>query len=191
MRYLILAALLLTGCGGKILMVQTDYLSHENLASFHVGTPDPRLRNPPLGQRLIVNWSIPHWNQLTPYTLTVKIRFKNGTSTEENLEIHKSKGTYVFSLLNEEYFAREGFKTYIATIKSDGAVLEEWRHQLWANLIEITEDEGEEGYDNESEEEIEDTDKENYDEHFKGEGGLQRQIDDITDPNQTEYKYYF
>lgn len=168
-----------------MLTVQTEYLSHENLASFHVGTPDPRLRNPPLGQRLVVSWSLPGWDNVTPYELIVQIRFKNGTSSFEQIPIDRPKGTYVYSLLNEEYFSNGGFKTYVARISRDGEVIEEWRHQLWANLIEIREDLGED------ETEDEETDQEIYDEHFKGEGGIQRPIEDVTDPDQAEYKYYF
>jgi len=180
-------------CNNKLLTVQTEYLSHENLASFHVGTPDPRLRNPPLGQRLIINWSLPKWNGITPYDLSIQIRFKNGTSANEQMTLNKSSGTYVFSLLNQEYFNRGGFKTYVATISSNGQVIEEWRHQLWANLIEIQEEHGDddEGGEENGEEEggsEEESVQESYDQHYKGEGGIQKDSDD---PDQAQYKYYF
>ena len=168
--------------------MQTEYLSHENLASFHVGTPDPRLRNPPLGQRLIINWSLPKWDGLTPYELSLKIRFKNGTFTNEQIPLDRASGTYVFSLLNQEYFNRGGFKTYIATISSDGEVIEEWRHQLWANLIEIQEEPGEDEDGDDTDEGEDESVQESYDEHYKGEGGIQKSIDD---PDPAEYKYYF
>lgn len=214
MRYLtslMLAGLLFTGCQPRILSVQTEYLSHINLASYHVGTPDPRLRNPPLGQKLIVNWSLPTWDCNTAYELTVKIRFKNGTSAHESFPLANPKGTFVFPLLNEDYFTKGGFKTYVAIMSADGIQLEEWRHQLWVNIIEISENEGYEHEDddeNDDDEPIEwdreelettspnteaesETDQQIYDEHYKGEGAIQRPIEDVTDPNQTQYKYYF
>lgn len=187
MRRIALAAAaigLLGSCQTRILTVQTEYLSHENLASFHVGTPDPRLANPPLGQKLIVSWSIPHYCGEETYDLFVKIRFKDGTLVEETRAIYKPTGTFVYPLLNEEYFARGGFKTYVAGIGRDGEIIEEWRHQLWANVIEIPENDG---YDDEDSEQ---TDQEIYDEHYKGAGGIQKQIEEPIEINEAEYKYY-
>lgn len=196
MRKLILAAAaigLLGSCHPRILTVQTEYLSHENLASFHVGTPDPRLKNPTLGQKLIVNWSIPHWSELTPYELSIKIRFKNGTSAEETIPVCRASGTYVYALLNEDYFSRGGFKTYVASITFDGVIIDEWRHQLWATVIEIPENDGYDDDDDDDEAECvePETDQEIYDAHYKGAGGIQKPIEDATDPTQAEYKYYF
>jgi hypothetical protein len=196
---MVLTGLIFCGCQPRILSVQTEYLSHINLASFHVGTPDPRLRNPPLGQKLIVNWSLPSWDQDTAFELTVKIRFKNGTSSTTSFAVTLPKGTFVFPLLNEEYFDKGGFKSYLATMKADGIVLEEWRHQLWVNLIEISENEGSEDASSEQDDEIDwdqkedepETDQQIYDEHYKGEGALQRSIEQIPDPTPTQYKYYF
>lgn len=183
-----LAVVCLCSCQTSILTVQTEYLSHENLASFQVGTPDPRLRNPPLGQKLIVNWSIPLWDPMTNYELLVKVRFKNGVTGSETISIDRSKGSYVYTLINEDYFATGGLKTYLAVILYDGKVMEEWRHQLWANVIEIPNSDEDQLIDEDDEPQ---TDQEIYDEHYKGEGGIQRPIEDITDPDQAEYKYYF
>lgn len=183
----LLAALLATSCQPRILSVQTEYLSHINLASFHVGTPDPRLRNPPLGQKLIISWDLREWDCNTNYELTVKIRFKNGTSFQQVLTVNFPKGTYVIPLLNEDYFEKGGLKTYMASMSGNGLVLEEWRHQLWVNLIEMP------GNEEEEEESAlkPETDQQIYDEHYKGEGAIQRPIDDITDPDQAPFKYYF
>lgn len=197
LTHVVLTGLLFCSCQPRILSIQTEYLSHVNLASFHVGTPDPRLRNPPLGQKLIINWSLPYWDCDTAYELTVKIRFKNGTSTSTSFVAKEPKGTFIYPLLNEDYFDKGGFKSYLATITADGVFLEEWRHQLWVNLIEISEnvEDEQEDLDDDLDWDIhaddDDTDQEIYDEHYKGDGALQRSIEEVPDPTPTQYKYYF
>jgi hypothetical protein len=174
----------LGSCQSRILTVQTEYLSHENLASFHVGTPDPRLANPPLGQKLIVSWKFRYYCPQVNYDLIVKIRFKDGELVERIIPVTCPKGTYVYALLNDDYFKRGGFKTYVASIGIDGEIMEEWRHQLWVNVIEIPRDEG---YDDDEDQ----TEQEIYDEHFKGAGGIQKPVEEPIEINEAEYKYFF
>lgn len=136
--FLLLLTILLVSCSNSYLSVHTDYLSHENLASYHVGTPDPRLNNPPIGQRLIVVWSVP---KLCLYRedlhLEITIRFRNREEITENYPINAMHGTYVYDLLNEEYFKKRGMLSYKIDLICDGTILEEWRHQIWADRIEV------------------------------------------------------
>ncbi len=180
----IVAAALLTSCQPRILTVQTEYLSHINLASFHVGTPDPRLANPPLGQKLIVSWKIPNYCTHAEYDLIVKIRFKDGKLIERTIPVTRPTGTYVHALLNNDYFNSGGFKTYLVNIGVDGEVMEEWRHQLWVNVIEIPHEDIDEAEEEQTEQEI-------YDEHYKGAGGIQKPIEEPIEINEAEYKYFF
>src|ERR1051326_7558271 len=80
MKYLCLGllAVLLVSCSQSCLKIQTDYLSHKTLASYYVGTPDPRQNDPAIGQRLIIGWSVPK-SYLTydNLRLEVSIRFRN------------------------------------------------------------------------------------------------------------------
>ena len=63
------------------LSVQTQYLSHESLASYHVGTPDPRLYDPVIGQRLLIQWSLCAQEiENQELSLYLKVRFRNRQS---------------------------------------------------------------------------------------------------------------
>jgi len=134
--YLVLLGTIFTGCTLKRLTVQTNYISCETLASYYVGTPDPRLNNPPTGEQLIISWALP-----VPYLkyqdlhLEMKIRFHNREEIVQKVPIKKSKSSYIYSLLNEDYFTKKGILTYKVSVIGDECVLEEWKHQLWTELI--------------------------------------------------------
>lgn len=139
MKWLLFLSLLIcSSCANSFLSVHTDYLSCENLASYHVGTPDPRLNNPPIGQRLIVIWAVPrpclYYNDLY---LDVTIRFRNREEIRERVEVDRMHGTYVYELLNDDYIEKGGMLTYKIDLIGDGYILEEWRHQIWTETIDI------------------------------------------------------
>lgn len=130
------AALLLQSCIAERLSVHTEYISIENLASFHVGTPDPELLCPTVGQRLVVTWALPaSYECYTSLYLDIRMRFGNGEEKTITLFLKKRQGTYVYSLLNDEYFEKDGILTYKADLIGDGDILDEWRHQIWAEKI--------------------------------------------------------
>lgn len=130
--------LTMSSCSSSYLTVHTDYLSHKNLASYYVGTPDPRLNCPAIGERLIIYWSVPkEFLCSEDLHLEVTIRFRNREEIVEVFNIEKTRGTYVFSLINNDYFNRGGILTYKIDLIGGGCVYEEWRHQIWVDLIEI------------------------------------------------------
>lgn len=130
--------LLCTGCSKGALSIYTDYLTEESLASYHVGSPDPALNCPPLGQRLLLSWSIPcEYKQYNDLQIVLTIRYYNREEKVYKISSLRKRGTYVIYLLNEEYFKTGGILTYKAILSGDGNPLEEWRHQLWADLIII------------------------------------------------------
>src|ERR1700733_9665141 len=137
---LFLIFVLLTGCSlpPSSLTVHTDYLSRESLASYYVNTPDPRLNNPPIGQRLIVNWSVPK-QYLKTYALRLEmiLRFRNREETRLSVPIDKSAGTYIYAVMNEEYLATKGILTYKIDLMADDTLLNGWKHQIWTDLILI------------------------------------------------------
>jgi hypothetical protein len=135
-KLLFLSFLTLFGCSRQHLTIYTDYLSHKNLASYHVGTPDPLRNNPPIGQRLIISWSLPK-KALTQEDLHLeaKIRFRNREEINETFPICKRSGSYYYSLINEDFMEKGGIITYKVDLIGNGEILEEWRHQLWTELI--------------------------------------------------------
>jgi len=121
-----------------VLSVHTDYLSHETLASYHVNTPDPRLSNPSIGQRLIISWSVPK-DYLNYENLRLKItmRFRTREEVVETVYLAKKSGTVVYNLLNDDYITTKGILTYKVDLIGGECILEEWRHQIWTDLISL------------------------------------------------------
>lgn len=127
---------LFIGCTRDILTVHTDYLSHENLASYRVGTPDPTLNNPPIGQRLIISWSVPcEYMEFADLHLLVTMRFRNREQLVQKVELLKASGIYVYAMINDDYFEKGGILTYKVELFGDEQLLDVWLHQLWVELI--------------------------------------------------------
>lgn len=139
-----------------MLSVRTEYMSHESLASYYVETPDPLLENPPMGQRLIVKWSLPQ-NVLDVEGLHLEaiIRLKNKKEIEKSFPVCHSRGQFIYTLLNDQYFESGGIQTYKIALKGKDCVVEEWRHQLWVELLhfDTTSCETDSNFDFEDEEE--------------------------------------
>jgi hypothetical protein len=125
-----------SGCTLHRLDVQTQYLSHEYLASYHVDTPDPRRYNPIIGQRLLVQWSLCAEEMSgQELFLYLKVRFRNHQEQEVTVPIRTKRGTYLYELVNEAYCQSGGILTYHAEIRNDSCILASWKHPLWRNLI--------------------------------------------------------
>lgn len=63
------------------------------------------------------------------------MRFRNKKEVILNHPITKAKGTYIYSLLNDDYIATDGILTWKVELIGDDLILDEWRHQIWTNLI--------------------------------------------------------
>ena len=138
MKRLALLLFFLTACTGQKISVHTDYLSHENLASYHVGTPDPMLNNPPVGQRLIISWHVPpKYLDYENLHLEITIRLRNHQQIVKAVALNKRIGTYVVSLINDEYFQTGGILTYCVNLYGDDELLDQFLHQLWTEWIDL------------------------------------------------------
>jgi hypothetical protein len=126
----------LSSCTMHRLDVQTQYLSHENLASYYIGTPDPCQDNPTIGQRLLIQWSLSSCEVAEQELfLHLKVRFRNHKEEEIKAVINKKKGFFIFDLTNQKYCETGGVLTYIAEIRNEECVIECWKHPLWTELI--------------------------------------------------------
>jgi hypothetical protein len=138
MIYVLISMALLSSCCRSSLTVQTDYLTHRNLASYYVGTPDPRQNVPAVGQRLIISWMVPKsYFGYENLHLEIAIRFRNREEVTEIFHILKTRGTYVFILLNEDYFTKKGILTYKVNLIGGNQILETWQHSMWVELITV------------------------------------------------------
>ena len=127
---------LLTSCACNTITVQSEYIDRETLASAHVGTPDPHLNSPPTGQRLIISWSLPReYGRYQELHLALTIRFRNRDEKVHRISIYKRAGTGVYEILDAAFCETKGIQTYKIDLIGDGQILDKWRHQLWADLI--------------------------------------------------------
>jgi len=148
---LLLANFLLVGCAREKITVHTEYISIEHLASYIVETPDQRKYCPEIGQRLIITWSLPkEYLNHQDLHLQIKVRFYDRSEVEESIQVNKITGNYLYYLLNDDYFDTGGILTYKVDLIGDGQVLEAWRHQIWAELIKLNDDEDDDEDDDEN-----------------------------------------
>lgn len=148
--FIILIALV-TACTHPQLSLFSTYSLKENLASYRVRTPDPALNCPTLGQHIYVHWHV-NRNYPLPLELKLYVRFGNRTEILENVYLTSSCGTYVYSLLNDAFFEKNGILTFKAELldRDSGSLIEEWVHQLWVDRIifpSTENDDSNDGYD--------------------------------------------
>lgn len=131
-----LAICFLTSCQVHHLNVQTQYLTHENLASYYVGTPDPEKDCPTIGQRLLIEWSLPKdYLCYSDLKLNLKIRFRNRKEEEIGVSIGEKSGTYLYYVINKKFCQTGGIATYKVDLIGERCLLETWQHPLWSELI--------------------------------------------------------
>lgn len=125
-----------SSCSHHLLVVQTQYLSRNSLASYHVETPDPKLENPDIGQRLIINWHLPKKTPIYQQLyLHMKVRFHNKEEDSFSLKLNKTSGVYTYTLLNADFFKKRGILTYKVELVGDDKIIDVWQHPLWTNWI--------------------------------------------------------
>lgn len=144
MKHIVLL-LVIIACAGcskhPYLSVQTLYFNRESLASYYVESPDPLLLNPPVGQKLLVSWSIPrsYMDYDDPH-LNIRMRFRNLEEVTFDVPLQKACGYYQYVLPNDRFFETKGIQTYKVDLIIGDCVIEEWQHQLWHELIKIGDD---------------------------------------------------
>ena len=127
------------GCNRQNLYIQSEYITYEDLASYHAGSPDPRKECPDTGQRLLVYWSLPkHCFVPEKSILTLLLRYGNGSERNITINLKRASGLFTYDLFNEEYFCQEGILTYKAYITIENQLVEEWFHQIWTDKIDFS-----------------------------------------------------
>lgn len=126
----------LSGCVPRDkLSAFSEYVNREDLASYLVGTPDPSLNYPTVGQRLYISWNLPKEYACQELMLKLYMRFRDRTEVIQSVQLDQISGTYVFELLNDDYFNHKGFLTYKIELLADQELVEKWYHQMWVELI--------------------------------------------------------
>lgn len=133
---LLIFALSLSSCSYNPISAQTDYLSRQGLASYHVGTPDPSLNYPVLGQRLIIKWVLKeNYLKYSDLHAEITVRFQDNTEKVFNLPIKTQLGTHIYIIEADEFCKTNGIASYKVDLIGNGYVLYKWRHQLWVDKI--------------------------------------------------------
>jgi len=137
--FFILPLCALFGCKQYYLSVCQEWVDVNYLASTAISTPDPRQENPPVGQMLILDWRVPKEIFDQNPVVILDLILWDYTTREIRIPIRHRMDFAAYRLLNEEYHKSEGILTYKARIETqDGTIFKEWRHQLWVNLIKIS-----------------------------------------------------
>lgn len=134
--FLLILLFNLASCSQK-LVVQTDYFSHQDLASFRIGTPDPLKRDFHVQQRLLISWHLKKRDFLCKNNVHIDmtIRLRNREEKSYTIPITENEGTYVYHVDQEDFENKGGILTYKVELIADGVIEEEWIHQLWVELI--------------------------------------------------------
>jgi hypothetical protein len=136
-----LALLPLTGCRQYYLSICQEWVDVRYLASTHVHTPDPRQEDPPIGQKLILDWRIPPEIYAKNPEVVLDLVLWDYTARQIRIPMKRRMDFATYSLFNEEYEKTGGILTYKAEIVTeDGEVFREWKHQLWVELITVSDE---------------------------------------------------
>ncbi len=118
--------------------MQNEKVDKEYLASFHVSTPDPRLNDPPQGQRIIVSWDFPLSLYREKLTLMLTVRFWDNRQEVLVRKIDQKRGYDSFYFEDKTKDKKKRILTYrVVVVNEDGEIVDDWKHQFWTDLIEI------------------------------------------------------
>jgi len=141
MKYLIIL-LLLSSCYKNHLYVQHDKLDSTYLASTHVGTPDPRQKHPPSGQRICIAWDFPLSQYRENLSLALTVRFWDNKQDVFVHKIPRKRGYISYKFQDDTLDKTNKILTYkVDIINEDGQIVDQWKHQFWKELIEINKEE--------------------------------------------------
>lgn len=113
--------------------MQQERIDVHYLASTRVGAPDPRLADPPLGERILIGWDFPKSLFEEQLTLLVTVRLWDNQETVYKIPVERKRDA------TDLYFPSSNkILTYrIQVINKEGQVIETWKHQFWAELIHV------------------------------------------------------
>jgi len=132
--------LLASSCNRPTLSVDTGYFTRKDLASYHVGTPDPNKQSPIFGQRLYVSWNVTN-EEFTkaPLTLHLQVHLKKGGLLDKVVALDTPEGSYIFPIVGDDYTGKGGLLSYKVDLLSGDTALATSRHKFWVEEIKFSE----------------------------------------------------
>jgi hypothetical protein len=140
MRILLLTLLMataLSGCHQPSLTCHSEFLYPQYLASTQVNTPELKA-GCFYGQQILVFWRLPKECFKKTTSLALHIRYGNREIQTVSTVIEKQSGWWHYRLVNQDYWCRGGILAYRAELLQEGQIIAEWRHFLWADIIDIS-----------------------------------------------------
>ena len=125
------------GCSTSSVTVNRYPVLPQDLPSAYIESPDPLLKNPPIGQVLDVKYRLKNLKkEEIPYLLVLKVIYKNLDEETISHAVFKEKGSFEFSCIDDKYESTGGILTYKADLTTfDGEPIAEFKHKLWFELI--------------------------------------------------------
>lgn len=120
-----------------MLTARSEALDLNDLASFHVGSPDP-LKCGYCGQQIIVEWDLPpkiasrQDLKLIISMVTTKHLFQKVA-----IPIKKARSYYVYRQINNALFENGAILTYKIEIFSGASLLKCWKQQGWVDWLDF------------------------------------------------------
>ncbi|CRX38025.1 hypothetical protein [Estrella lausannensis] len=124
-----------SGCQKRPLSVEVRYISEENLASYYVESPDPRLSYPRVGQELKIRWNIPDEYYTKGMVLSILLNMRNYSERHYCFELKCQSGSKTLAIANDDFFATGGILSFKAEVLKYGVPLYKTTHQLHVELI--------------------------------------------------------
>lgn len=128
--------ILLCSCNRYYVQVHQQRVDRSSLASAAINTPDPKLKHPPFGQMIVVEWKLPKDYLVENPLVQLDVIFWDNVERRYIWPVNQTRGYEILKILDADYEKTGGILTYRARIlNEDGEIYREWRHMLWVNLI--------------------------------------------------------
>gem|GEM_PF-941111 len=140
--FIIGITLLSSGCQKYYISIAQEKVDRDYLASTALNTPDPRQKNPPVGEKLIVEWKLPREVVSAGSSLELHVIYRDYTEAFFTYPISHPMDYVVYTLIGSEYGSRKGILTYEAQVNTGAETpFLHWKHQLFTRLIVIRDEE--------------------------------------------------
>lgn len=127
---------ILTSCQKYYVDVCRQKIGRQTLASTFVGSPDPRQKSPPKGENLILEWHVPKESLKENLKLVLNVVYQDRTQATFTHALHHRSGTWVYSLVDQEYMKKKGIFSYqVKVVTADEQSLYSWKHRMWVEII--------------------------------------------------------
>lgn len=130
--------LCLTSCLSNHFYVLQGWIEPSDLASSYLQTPDPRQQDPLTAEKLVVSWSFSNRDFQQDLTLSIDVRFWDGTQELWIGPIDKRFGYKELIFPKATPYNEKRILCYrIEAINAKKELIASYDHPLWVEWIEI------------------------------------------------------